>query len=238
VRRLLDTDDSRTRRKHLSNELGGRKLILSVERLDYTKGTLEKLQAYERMLERNPDLIDKVTLFCVCVPAAKEMTVYRQLQKQIEQAVGRINGRFSRLGWTPVQFFFRALPFEDLLSYYGVADVMWITPLRDGLNLVAKEYIAVQGIVGHPHAGVLVLSEFAGAAAELKGALLTNPHDIDDLAEVCVHALRMGPEEAHSRLQGLYDIVKHYNIDDWGQGFLDAVAEAGDDTATQLPAPA
>ncbi len=237
VRRLLDSEDSRQRRNHLSRELAGRKLILSVERLDYTKGTLQKLQAYERMLERNPDLSDKVTLFCVCVPAAKEMTVYRQLQSQIEQAVGRINGRFSRLGWTPVQFFFRALPFEELLSYYGVADVMWITPLRDGLNLVAKEYVAVQGTVEHPHAGVLVLSEFAGAAAELKGALLTNPHDIDDLAEVCERALHMDPQEAHSRLQGLFDIVKHYDVDDWGQGFLDAVLETGEDSATPLPAP-
>ena len=238
VRRLLETEDSLKRRKNLSKELDGRKLILSVERLDYTKGTLEKLKAFERLLDRNPDLHDKVTLFCVCVPAAKEMTVYRQLQTQIEQAVGRINGRFSRLGWTPVQFFFRALPFEELLSYYGVADVMWITPLRDGLNLVAKEYVAVQGIVDHPHAGVLVLSEFAGAAAELKGALLTNPHDIDDLAAVCEHALKMGPKEAQSRLQSLYDIVKHYDVDDWGQGFLDAVQVAGDDSATHEPAPA
>ncbi len=229
VRKLLDTDASRKRRRHLSNELAGRKLILSVERLDYTKGTLEKLQAYERMLEHNPDLAGEITLFCVCVPAAKEMTVYRQLQTQIEQAVGHINGRFSRLGWTPVQFFFRALPFEVLLSYYGVADVMWITPLRDGLNLVAKEYVAVQGIVRHPHAGVLVLSEFAGAAAELKGALLTNPHDPNDLEQVCLRALRMGPKEAESRLQGLFDIVRHYDVDDWGQGFLAAVNEACED---------
>ncbi|MBB6185458.1 glucosylglycerol-phosphate synthase [Oleiagrimonas soli] len=238
VRRLLESDDSRLRRRHLSSELDGRKLILSVERLDYTKGTLQKLQAYERMLERNPDLVGEITLFCVCVPAAKEMTVYRQLQTQIEQAVGRINGRFSQLGWTPVQFFFRALPFEELLSYYGVADVMWITPLRDGLNLVAKEYVAVQGIVGHPHAGVLVLSEFAGAAAELKGALLTNPHDIEDLAEVCLRAIRMDAKEAGSRLQGLFDIVEHHNLSRWGQGFLDAVAETGDSPGTSVPASA
>ncbi|MDA3913571.1 glucosylglycerol-phosphate synthase [Oleiagrimonas sp.] len=233
VRRLLDTDDARRRMANLSSELNGQKLILSVERLDYTKGTLQKLQAYERMLEQRPDLAGEVTLFCVCVPAAQEMTIYRTLQTQIEQAVGRINGRFSKLGWSPVQFFFRALPFEELLSYYSVADVMWITPLRDGLNLVAKEYVAVQGIVGHD--GVLVLSEFAGAAAELKGALLTNPHDLADLADVCLHALDMNRKEAHSRLQGLYDIVEHYNLARWGEGFLDAVAATGTRAHTAIP---
>lgn len=160
----------------------------------------------------------------VCVPAAREMTIYRTLQTQIEQAVGRINGRFSRLDWTPVRFFAQALPFEQVVAHYAAAQVMWITPLRDGLNLVAKEFVAVQGIEGG--SGVLVLSEFAGAAAELKGAVLTNPHDPADLAAGLLQALAMPDDEAAGRLRQLYDSVEYYNIDHWGRDFLDAVARS------------
>src|SRR3546814_8433135 len=123
----------------LRASLKGQRLILSIERLDYTKGTLEKLGAFEQLLNEHPELVGKVTLITVCVPAAKEMTVYRQLQRNIEEAVGRINGRFSRVGWTPVQFFARALPFHEVVASYAMADLMWITPLRDGLNLVRSE---------------------------------------------------------------------------------------------------
>ncbi len=233
VRHILDEPASRERIAQLRRELDGQRLIFSVERLDYTKGTLQKLNAYERLLERSPDLHGQVTLFCVCVPAAREMTVYRQLQTQIEQAVGRINGRFSRLGWTPLQFFFRALPFEELQAYYASADVMWITSLRDGLNLVAKEFVAAQGASGGH--GVLVLSEFAGAAAELKGALLTNPHDIEDLAAVCHRALTTPADEASSRMHTLYEIVRHHDVTRWGEDFLAAVAmSAADSPATPV----
>lgn len=221
VHGILERDDIKKRMEALRSELSGTRMLLSVERLDYTKGTLEKLLAFERVLEAHPELQGKVTLMTICVPAAREMTIYRQLQTQIEQAVGRINGRFSRVGWTPVQFFFRALPFEELLAYYAMADVMWITPLRDGLNLVAKEFIAVQGITGGR--GVLVLSEFAGAAAELKGAILTNPHDPDDLAHACYLALNMGRAEARGRMRQMYDIICHYDNQRWADDFLAAV---------------
>lgn len=195
-----------------------------MERLDYTKGTLAKLEAFERVLETHPEYLGKVTLLMVCVPAAREMTVYRTLQTQIEQAVGRINGRFSRLDWTPVRFFAQALPFEQVVAHYAAAQVMWITPLRDGLNLVAKEFVATQGIEGTP--GVLVLSEFAGAAAELKGAVLTNPHDPADLAAGLLQALSMPEEEASARLRQLQGIVEYYDVDRWGRDFLGAVADA------------
>lgn len=212
-------------RKRLEEELGDTKLILSVERLDYTKGTLQKLEAYEKMLADNPDLAGKVTLLTVCVPAAQEMTIYRKLQTQIEQVVGRINGKYARVGWTPVQFFFRAVPFEQLVAYYAVADVMWITPLRDGLNLVAKEYVATQGMTNGK--GVLVLSEFAGVAAEIRGALLTNPHDPAELATTCYQALQLDPAEAETRMREAYDVVRFNNIDRWGQEFLHAVENPG-----------
>lgn len=217
----LESPKIREMMARLRTELSGVKLILSVERLDYTKGTLEKLQAYERLLEQNPELLGKVTMVCVCVPAAKEMTIYDELQGQIEQAAGRINGRFARIGWTPLQFFFRSLPFEEVSAWYAVADVMWITPLRDGLNLVCKEFVATQGLL--EGCGVLVLSEFAGAAAELKGALLTNPHDPTDMVKTCYQALNMPKIEAQARLRELYDIVSFNDIRRWGDEFLAGV---------------
>ncbi|WP_277374206.1 glucosylglycerol-phosphate synthase [Pseudomonas sp. AA-38] len=221
VRSALEAPKIKELMGQLREEMKGVKLILSVERLDYTKGILEKLNAYERLLAENPELLGKVTLVTVCVPAAREMTVYDELQSQIEQAVGRINGRFARIGWTPLQFFFRSLPFEEVSAWYAMADVMWITPLRDGLNLVAKEFVAAQGLLGGR--GVLVLSEFAGAAAELKGALLTNPHDPADLAHTCYLALNLPKSEAQARLRELFDIVCYNDIRRWGEDFLAGV---------------
>lgn len=221
VRNALEAPKIKELMGQLREEMKGVKLILSVERLDYTKGILEKLNAYERLLAENPELIGKVTLVTVCVPAAREMRVYDELQTQIEQAVGRINGRFARIGWTPLQFFFRSLPFEEVSAWYAMADVMWITPLRDGLNLVAKEFVAAQGLLGGR--GVLVLSEFAGAAAELKGALLTNPHDPADLAQTCYLALNLPKSEAQARLRELFDIVCYNDIRRWGEEFLAGV---------------
>lgn len=221
VRNALEAPKIKELMGQLREEMKGVKLILAVERLDYTKGILEKLNAYERLLDDNPELLGKVTLVTVCVPAAREMRVYDELQTQIEQAVGRINGRFARIGWTPLQFFFRSLPFEEVSAWYAMADVMWITPLRDGLNLVAKEFVAAQGLLGGR--GVLVLSEFAGAAAELKGALLTNPHDPADLAQTCYLALNLPKSEAQARLRELFDIVCYNDIRRWGEEFLAGV---------------
>nr|WP_288453515.1 glucosylglycerol-phosphate synthase [uncultured Pseudomonas sp.] len=232
VRNALAQDKTREQMANLREELSGIKLILSVERLDYTKGILEKLQAYERLLADNPELHKKITLVSICVPAAREMTIYDELQSQIEQAVGRINGRFARVGWTPVQFFFRSFPFDEVVAWYAMADVMWITPLRDGLNLVAKEFIATQGLTDGQ--GVLALSEFAGAAAELKGALLTNPHDTADLAQTCYLALNMPKAEARARLRELFDIVSYNDIRRWGDEFLAGVAEPEEEAENVL----
>ncbi|WP_330970432.1 trehalose-6-phosphate synthase, partial [Lysobacter sp. A3-1-A15] len=132
---------------------------------------------------------------------------------------------YADLDWSPVRFFARALPFEQVLAHYAATDVMWITPLRDGLNLVAKEFIAVHGI--QDTSGVLVLSEFAGAAAELKGAVLTNPHDQNDLVAGLAQALAMPDDEAEGRQRQLFDIVSRYDVERWGHDFLDAVETAG-----------
>ncbi len=222
VRQALAQARMQARRRAIAEEFAGKKLVLSVERLDYTKGTLEKIRAFGDLLERDPTLRGQVSLAVVCVPAAKEMTVYNELQVQIEQAVGRVNGRFNEVGWTPIRYFFRPLPFEEVVAWYAEADVMWITPLRDGLNLVGKEFVATQG--QSDGCGVLVLSEFAGAAAELHGAVLTNPHDPADLRERLRQALAMPRVERESRLRGLYQIVADNDIVRWGRDFLGAVA--------------
>jgi glucosylglycerol-phosphate synthase len=222
VEQILSLPRIKDQIHRLSQHLDGKLMILSVERLDYTKGTLEKLLAYEELLENNPELHCKIRMICICVPAASEMTVYNELQTQIERAVGRIKGRFSQLDWTPLEFFFRGLPFEELVAYYKLADVMWITPLRDGLNLVAKEFVSTQGL--SEGKGVLVLSEFAGAAAELKGALLTNPHDRKDLVNTVHRAILMSADEARDRMLQMFDIVRHNNNQRWGEDFLRAVS--------------
>ncbi|MEK8084999.1 glucosylglycerol-phosphate synthase [Aquabacterium sp. A3] len=224
VERSLKKPGMQDKARQLKSKLSGNRVILSVERLDYTKGILPKLEAFEMLLAQHPELIGDVTLVTICVPAAKEMTIYQDLQAQIEQTVGRINGRFGRVGWTPVQFFFRNFPFEELVAFYSMADVMWITPLRDGLNLVAKEFVATQGMIQGK--GVLVLSEFAGAAAELRGALLTNPHDRHDLVNTCFQALTMDDSEAQGRIREAFAVVQHNDIDAWGREFLDAVQKA------------
>jgi glucosylglycerol-phosphate synthase/sucrose-6F-phosphate phosphohydrolase len=205
----------------LREELGDTRLILSVERLDFTKGILEKLQGYERLLTENPELCGNITLVTVCVPAASGMSIYDELQSQIEQTAGRINGLFGRIDWTPLKIFFRAVPFEKLVLYYAVADVMWITPLRDGLNLVSKEFMAVQGLTDG--AGVLVLSEFAGAAAELRGPILTNPHNPSDLVSTCYQALNMSREEAKGRVKESFASIQYFDLKRWSEDFIAAV---------------
>lgn len=224
VSSVIDEPECQAQMQELREQLKGLRVVLSVERLDYTKGILAKLLAFEALLDAHPELIGKVSLLTICVPAAREMTIYETLLSQIEQAVGRINGRFSRVGWTPVQFFYRAFPFRDLIAYYLMADVMWITPLRDGLNLVAKEYVATQGLC--EGRGVLVLSEFAGAAAELHGALLTNPHDPHDMRDTLYLGLTLGRAEREARVREMFGVVQHNDIKRWGDEFLQAVKDS------------
>lgn len=232
ISEALATDKCRALRDEIEAARQGKRLILSVERLDYTKGILEKLLAYESLLEQHPEWHGQVSLVTICVPAAKEMSIYNELLTQIEQVAGRINGRFSRVGWVPLHFYFRSFSFEEVTAFYASADVMWITPLCDGLNLVALEYAATQG-EGERN-GVLVLSEFAGAAAVLKDAILTNPHDPKDLRERLLQALNMDDLEAQTRMRNLNDTVRYYHLQRWGQEFLDAVAQTH--TSTAAPA--
>lgn len=204
--------------------LHGVKGIISIERLDYVKGSLEKLQAFERLLEEHPELVGGVTLLNIITPAAPGMEIYEALRIEVDRIVGRINGRFSTLEWTPVRYFYRSFPFENVIAYYAACDVAWITPLRDGLNLVAKEFVATKKSTGT--AGVLILSEFAGAAVELHGALLTNPYDASSMSKTLHQALTMAADEAEYRCQRMAAIVESNDVARWGDEFMQAVQAA------------
>ncbi|SFC49597.1 glucosylglycerol-phosphate synthase [Parapedobacter composti] len=222
IQRIYDDPATKTRIETMRNRTRGKRIVLSVERLDYVKGPLEKIEAFGEFLEEHPEYHGKLELINICTPPSQGMKVYDRIQHEIEQAVGRINGKYSSLEWTPIRFFFRSVPFEEVVSYYAVSDVAWITPLRDGLNLVAKEYVAVQGLLEEP-LGALVISEFAGASVELPDAIRTNPYDIRDLKDSLLTALTMGETEKSLRMKRLAEIVKHYDVQRWGQDFLEGL---------------
>ncbi len=225
VRDILADTAHRSAVADVAEQFRGVRLVLSVERLDYVKGPLQKLEAFERLLERHPEQRDRVTLVFVTTPPAPGMEVYDEVRTAVDEAVGRINGRFGSLSWTPVHYLFRALPFEEVIVYGAAADVAWITPLRDGLNLVAKEFVTAQAAVDG--AGVLILSEFAGAAVELHGATLTNPYDIEGMSNDLLHALQMPETERRQRMRRLAAIVAGYDVDAWSQDFLEALTNSG-----------
>lgn len=193
-------------------QLNHRKIILGLDRLDYTKGILQRLSAFRALLEKEPALREKITLVQVAVPSRETIPNYQQLKTAIERLVGEINGEFGTFGWNPVCYWHRSLCRTELLSLYRAADIAFITPLKDGMNLVAKEFCAsrVDG------SGVLILSEFAGAAAELSdGAVLVNPYDTDGMTAALVRALRMGPGEQRSRMYGMRRTIEKANVFEW-----------------------
>ncbi len=189
------------------------KLILSVGRTDYTKGGTDQLLSFERVLEDNPELRGKIRLMHVSVSANRNMTVYADIQNEIEQIVGRINGRFGKLEWTPVTLISRAIPFDDLVAYYRAADVAWITPLADGMNLVAKEFAACR----NDNRGALVLSEFAGASVEMGSAIVANPFSHRSMDRAILQALDMSEEEQEDRMRNMRETIKKYDIRAWAE---------------------
>ncbi|MFL0774375.1 MAG: trehalose-6-phosphate synthase, partial [Prochlorococcus sp.] len=167
----------------------------------------------ERLLERREDLHGKVVLMLACVAAASGMRIYEDTQRSIEEMAGRINGRFSRIDWVPIRFSTRRIPYEEMVAWFSQADVCWITPLRDGLNLVAKEYAAAR----KNKAGVLVLSEFAGSSVVLDGALLTNPYSHRRMDEAIEGALDMDEAEQLRRMALMTAAVEAYTVKDWAE---------------------
>lgn len=223
IEHLVRTPDVQRQVAEWDAWLDGRTGIISIERLDYVKGSLEKLHAYERMLEQHPELLGKVVLINIITPAASGMEIYDSLREELDRIVGRINGRFSTRDWAPVRYFYRSLPFEDVVTHYAACGIAWITPLRDGLNLVAKEYVATRHATGRP--GTLVLSEFAGAAVELHGALLVNPYDRNAMSATLYHAITMGADEVAYRSGRMAAIVQDRDVARWGDDFLAALAQ-------------
>ncbi len=198
------------------------KVLLAVDRLDYTKGIPERLRAYRQLLSDSPELRGKVALLQVAVPSREGVPMYRELRREVDELVGKINGEFSTPGWTPLVYLRRNLPRAELAALYALADVAWVAPLRDGFNLVAKEYVACQ----RGGEGVLVLSEFAGAAAEMGEALMVNPYDEGRTAATVRRALEMPAEERRERMAALHKRVTHNNVFAWGERFLSYLKES------------
>ena len=193
-------------------------VVLGVDRLDYTKGIPERIQAFERLLERHPEHREKVVLLQLAVPSRAQVAEYRELKRELDEIVGRVNGRFATADWSPIRYLYRAVTQERLCALYRDADVALVTPLRDGMNLVAKEFIACQ--VNDP--GVLVLSRLAGAADTMREALLVNPYDIDGTAEAIHRALTMDDAERRSRVAALRRRERRDDVYAWVDAFLEA----------------
>jgi trehalose 6-phosphate synthase len=207
---------------YLHENLRGRQLVLGVDRLDYTKGIPERFLAFERALEKYPELIKRVSLLQVVVPSRTLVPDYADLKEQLDQLAGRINARFGQPEWLPIHYVFRCLKRVQLLARYRTSEIALITPLRDGMNLVAKEYCA--GSVENN--GVLILSEFAGAADQLgKHALLVNPYDTDGTADAIYQAFTMDPEERRQRMTNLRSEIRRNDVHRWLRRFVESSEE-------------
>lgn len=213
IESVAATTETAAKVARIRTEVADTRMILSVGRTDYTKGGADQLLCFERLLERRPDLVRKIRLLHVSVSANRNMTVYDEIQNEIEQIAGRINGRFGTFGWQPITLMSRAIPFLDLVAYYRAADVAWVTPLADGMNLVAKEFVACRT----DGDGVLVLSEFAGAAVELSSAVLTNPFSTRAMDMAIELALGMEEEERRARMLALSRVVKNRDSRAWSR---------------------
>lgn len=208
--------ERRSRRTPPRERRAGEKIVLGVDRLDYTKGIPERILAFERLLEKHPRHREEVVLLQIAVPSRSQVAEYRALKRQIDELVGRVNGRFATATWSPIRYLYRSFHQDKLAEIYRDADVALITPLRDGMNLVAKEYVACQ--VHEP--GVLILSRMTGAAQTMHEALLVNPYDLEGTAEAIHRALTMDEAERRSRIAALRHRERRYDINFWVDSFL------------------
>ena len=212
----------RRRAKEIRAELGNpRKILLGVDRLDYTKGIEVRLRAFAELLAEGRAKRDDTVLIQLATPSRERVDSYRLLRNDIEQQVGHINGEYSEVDHQVVRYMHRAVPRDELIAFFVASDVMLVTALRDGMNLVAKEYVACRSDLG----GALVLSEFTGAAAELHQAYLTNPHDPEGVKDAIEAALNQTPEEGRRRMRALRRQVLTHDLDRWARSFLDALAD-------------
>ncbi|GAA0929493.1 trehalose-6-phosphate synthase [Pseudonocardia zijingensis] len=218
--RMSRSPEVQERAKQIRADLGDpKRVVLGVDRLDYTKGIDVRLQAFEELLAEGRIDAEDTVMIQLATPSRERVEHYQRMRADIEQAVGRINGEYARVGHPAVHYLHQSLPREELVAFFVAADVMLVTPLRDGMNLVAKEYVACRSDNG----GVLVLSEFAGAALELKDALLVNPHDTDGVKNALYAALTMDRDEGRRRMRALRRQVLSHDVDRWARSFLDTL---------------
>ncbi|PMP93474.1 MAG: bifunctional alpha,alpha-trehalose-phosphate synthase (UDP-forming)/trehalose-phosphatase, partial [Thermodesulfobacterium geofontis] len=210
--------------KKIKNQLKGKKIIFSVDRLDYTKGIYNRLLAFEKILLTRPDLHEKIVLIMVVVPSREGVEHYLRMKKQLEEKISEINGRFGKIHWTPVLYYYRFLNFEELVAHYLATDVILVTPLKDGMNLIAKEFVASR----KDKKGVIILSEFAGSAKELGEAIIVNPNSIKDLAKALERALEIPEEEQKERIVSMQERLERYNILKWGNDFISTLESFND----------
>jgi len=203
----------------LRRQVGDRQIIISIDRLDYSKGIVQRLEAFDLFLSQNRQYQGKVTMILLAVPSRTNVDEYRALRKELEGLVGRVNGEHGSLGWVPVWYLYREVPFERLVALYNLADVALITPLRDGMNLISKEFVAAK-TDGH---GVLILSEMAGAASELGEAISVNAHNKEAIVEAIKEALEMPADEQIGRNRLMQKRLSRYNFARWAGDFLDSL---------------
>jgi trehalose 6-phosphate synthase/phosphatase len=196
------------------------RVILSIDRLDYSKGIPQRLRAFEMFLKGKTEFHEQVTMVMIVVPSRDQVEKYKKLKEEIDEIVGRINGLYRTLSWSPVQYYYHSYPLEELSAFYRLADVALVTPMRDGMNLVCKEYIASRTRGD----GVLVLSEMAGAAQELSDAILINPNDVDQMCGAISQALMMPEKDQQAQIANMQAILRKYNIHQWVQLFMDRLA--------------
>lgn len=217
--RIAETTQVGARSRVIREEFPDKKIILGVDRLDYSKGIPQRLRAFRNALKRFPELREKVVFIQVVVPSRRDIPQYADLKTEIERLVGEINGEFSQSGWMPIYYIFRSLNRTELAAYYLTADMALVTPLKDGMNLIAKEYCASK----IDDKGILILSEAAGTVAEFqKWAILVNPHDIEGIADAIYHAFQLPEAEQKYRMKKLRQIVRRKNIFRWVDSFLEA----------------
>ncbi len=209
--------------RRMQRSIGEGAVVVGVDRLDYSKGLVERLQAFGHLLETRPEYKCRVTLLQIAPPSRSDVPEYMAIRRDLEAEAGHINGAFADFDWTPIRYINRSYPREVLAAFYRLSRVGLITPLRDGMNLVAKEYVAAQD----PETpGALVLSRFAGAAHELDGAILVNPHDMDTVAQAIAQALEMPLDERRDRWRRMMAAVRRHSLANWRTSFLDTLRRA------------
>jgi len=220
---ILD-ENVQKKAKEFRRNFGNHKLALSVDRLDYSKGIIHRLKGFAQFLENNPEYRGEVSLVMVVVPSRDNVDRYADLKTKIDEMIGSLNGLYSTLDWSPVYYFYRGFPFEELMALYHIANFALVTPVRDGMNLVAKEYVAAK----RDEPGMLILSEMAGAAAELREAVIINPNNIDEIEEALLEALKMPETEKKTRMEKMRKTISKQTVNKWAHDFTTELATIKD----------